>query len=631
MEKAKVLLVEGDSSSAMNDEKTLIRLGYDVFSIVDSGEIAIALLKNSKPDIILMDVQVKGNMDGIEAAEIIRSQFEIPIIFMAAQSDEKRVEKTTLTMPFGYVLKPIQEDDLKVKMEMARYVGSLEEKRKIAERALKKSEENLRLFLDHSTVVTLVAIDTHIVYANKIALQKTEYTEAEILKLTIMDLTAPFEVDTTVSRWNRRDGDTNPDKTFVMAAYTKSKQIKWARVFFIKLIWEDKPAYMYFLTDITESRLAEQALKESEEKFRSVVENMTEGVVISQNMIPTYVNNIVCDVSGYSESELLGEPISKLFTEKSKLTVLDGIKKIVQGESVIYEVEVVKKNGIHIDVLLSSIPIIKNGKYEKTISILTDITPLKQNERLLELKVKERTKELTIAIEEAEQANKLKSEFMGNISHELRTPMHAILSYSQFGVEKFDKKNSETLIGFFKNINISGNRLLNLLNDLLDLSKLQTDNVQYEKDYWNIKSVFDNLIVEYDLFAMEKSITWKVQDINSVTVMFDLNKIGQVVSNLYANATRYADVNSVINISFETLTDRFIATVMNDGVSIPADELELIFDPFIQGSKTKTGAGGTGLGLPICKKIVEDHGGKIWAEYNPTGATFKFYLPTKTN
>ena len=115
--------------------------------------------------------------------------------------------------------------------------------------------------------------------------------------------------------------------------------------------------------------------------------------------------------------------------------------------------------------------------------------------------------------------------------------------------------------------------------------------------------------------------------IEKVNLLFDIDRFKQVVSNLFSNAIRYSDPNSVIKVFFEETSDKFFVTVQDEGVFIPTDELESIFDPFIQSSTTKTGAGGTGLGLPISKKIIEDHGGKIWAEDNPEGATIKFFLP----
>ena len=132
---------------------------------------------------------------------------------------------------------------------------------------------------------------------------------------------------------------------------------------------------------------------------------------------------------------------------------------------------------------------------------------------------------------------------------------------------------------------------------------------------------------EFAILADEKKLSWKIQEIGKVNILFDVDRIKQVISNLYSNAIKYSDENSVIEVAFEDHSDKIIIAVKNQGFSIPTNELESVFDPFIQSSATKTGAGGTGLGLAICGQIIKDHGGKIWTEANPNGATFKFYLP----
>ncbi len=137
MEKAKILIVEDEAIIAMEMESSLQSLGYEVTSIVDTGEKAIQKAEIDKPDLILMDIRIKGEMDGIDAAEEIRNEFGIPIIFSTAYLDEERIERAKITMPFGYILKPIQERDLKVTIEMALYVNEVDKERR---RFVKRTE-----------------------------------------------------------------------------------------------------------------------------------------------------------------------------------------------------------------------------------------------------------------------------------------------------------------------------------------------------------------------------------------------------------------------------------------------------------------------------------------------------------
>ncbi|MBT6498340.1 MAG: response regulator, partial [Deltaproteobacteria bacterium] len=144
MEKTKILIVEDETITAMEIESQLQGLGYEITSIVDTGEKAIQKAEEDKPDLILMDIRIKGEMDGIDTAEEIRNKFGIPVIFSTAYLDEERIERAKITMPFGYVLKPIQERDLKVTIEMALYVTKVDTERKKAEQKIQNSEKEYR-------------------------------------------------------------------------------------------------------------------------------------------------------------------------------------------------------------------------------------------------------------------------------------------------------------------------------------------------------------------------------------------------------------------------------------------------------------------------------------------------------
>ena len=257
----------------------------------------------------------------------------------------------------------------------------------------------------------------------------------------------------------------------------------------------------------------------------------------------------------------------------------------------------------------------------------------------LEKRVEERTQELRIAKELAEVANTAKSEFLANISHELRNPMHHILSYSKYGVEKFNKVSQEKLLHYIKQIRKSGERLMFLLNDLLDLSKMEAGRMSYKMEEKNIWQIIKDSKTEFSSIIQEKELSLKLDfPETAALVECDGYKIGQVMHNLLSNAVRYSADRTTILIS---LRNELIKTgehhkqgvkiaVSDQGVGSPEDELESVFDKFTQSSKTKTGAGGTGLGLAICHEIISAHHGKIWAQNNSeSGATFSFFLPYK--
>jgi len=239
---------------------------------------------------------------------------------------------------------------------------------------------------------------------------------------------------------------------------------------------------------------------------------------------------------------------------------------------------------------------------------------------------------------EADDANLAKSEFLANMSHELRTPMHAILSFSTFGEEKINTANHEKLKQYFSNIRTSGERLLNLLNDILDLSKLEAKHTEFNLNTSDLNAAVEIAAMEVSGLAHNKSLQMEVIPPSIPTMMeFDHDKILQVIRNLLSNAIKFTPEHGTINISFSTATltsksgserAAIRVNVTDQGIGIPEDELEEVFNKFVQSSKTKTGGGGTGLGLAISKEIIEGHHGIIWAKNNPNGgATFSFILP----
>lgn len=658
MSKARILIVEDEAIIAMQTESSLEYLGYEVTSIVDSGEKAIRKAKEDAPDLILMDIRIKGEIDGIETAEVIRARFDIPIVFLTAHIDDDRLKRAKLMMPFGYIVKPVHEENLKVALEMALYVHSIDTRRKAAEKTLKISEARFReLFNEMKDGVAVYQCinngeDFLILDVNKAAEKIENISKEDIIGKSVCDV-FPGAAEFGLLEVFRRVWRTGKPEDHPVKLYKDSRIQSWRDNHVYKL---PSGEIVAIYRDVTKTRIAEEELKQTKARLEMILKTMQSGIMVidAETRTIVQINPAAVSMMQARQEEIVGKVCHEFVCPNTRgaCPVLDEGREVDNSERFL-----LKKNGTKVSILKTVKSSLIDGR-KCLIESFVDISNLKQAEEnlqkvneSLEKMVEERTYDLfnanlylQKAKEEAEHANSAKSEFLANISHELRTPMHHILNYSKFGVEKIDKVNNEKLLHYFSQIWTTGIRLMALLNDLLDLSKLESGTMSYDIQPADIRSIIETVAAEFSTTARHNNIIFEMEfHDGSDLIECDADKTGQVIRNLLSNALKFTPSGGKVKIRTDLRHLRFgkretdnytlpgiCISVEDEGIGIPVEELESIFDKFIQSSKTKTKSGGTGLGLSICKEIVSAHGGAIWAENRPEkGARFSFTLPQK--
>jgi signal transduction histidine kinase len=270
-----------------------------------------------------------------------------------------------------------------------------------------------------------------------------------------------------------------------------------------------------------------------------------------------------------------------------------------------------------------------NSFNEMVTSLQENEAALQRHAEELERRVKERTQELQTANLELEAASRHKSQFLASMSHELRTPLNAILGYTELIVDQIYGEVPERIRDVLERVDKSGRHLLGLINDVLDLSKIEAGELTLSLSDYSMKEVVQTVITAVESLAAEKKLALKIAVAPDLSPgRGDERRIVQVLLNLVGNAIKFTEVGEV-RIQAQAADGAFLVSVSDTGSGIALGDQQKIFEEFqqIDDSATKT-KGGTGLGLAIAKRIVEMHGGRIWVESTPgQGSTFWFTVP----
>ncbi len=497
--------------------------------------------------------------------------------------------------------------------------------RKKAEEAIRASEERFRSIFERGNFgLTLADRNFKFINANPAFCKMIGYSVEELTKMSFADITPKERVDidkeNVIALSQDRLMEYKTEKQYVR----KDGRLFWGSL--VSTAVHDKEGeiiiYIAMVLDITEQKRAEEALKISEEKYRSIVETTSEWIwELDLEGNHTYCNRSVEEILGYPVEKFMQNNTFDLIDAEDRETSRQKLSEHIRSKSGWrnWIIRWKHKNGSLRYLESNADPIFnQEGNVIGFRGVDRDITERKQAEE-----------ELQKAKEKAEESDRLKTSFLANMSHEIRTPMNGILGFTELlkDPDLTGKEQSK----YIEVIQHSGERMLSIINDLIDISKIEAGQVELTIIPTSINKMLDALY-EFFLPEAEKKnlnliLKKELTDSRSI-IETDEIKLNQIFTNLIKNALKYTDSGQII-LGYRVQNDSIIFYIQDSGIGIKPEYHKIIFERFLQGEiNSERPIEGSGLGLSISKAFVEMLGGKIWVESElGKGSIFYVSLP----
>ena len=439
-----------------------------------------------------------------------------------------------------------------------------------------------------------------------------------------------------LEKWGCLSGETLPENWQKLVADVFASGVEWEtgvehdnRTFLLTFIPASGTDYLnIFGRDITMHKQAEEALKKSEANYRILYETMTQGIVY-QNADGKIIsaNSSAGNILGLTLEQMQGltsmdhswksiHEDGSAFpgeTHPSIVALKTGkaVKNVVMG---VFNPQKEAYHWLNID----AVPEFHAGEKQpyQVYTVFTDITERKQ--------VEKQSQELEVL----KEVDRLRTELLANVSHELRTPLAVIKGFAATLLRRDVQWDDSQKQNFLETIDHESDHLTRLINDLLYMSRIDAGELRPDKKKIAVAGLINSLMPSLQTLTAKHKLAVVIAD-DLPPVFVDEMEIGQVMINLVENATKFSDPDTEIKIQARKTDHQVVISVIDHGIGIPSDQLDKIFSRFYQvGNAVKGKSKGTGLGLPICRGVIEGNGGKIWVEsVVDKGSTFYFSLP----
>jgi PAS domain S-box-containing protein len=395
------------------------------------------------------------------------------------------------------------------------------------------------------------------------------------------------------------------------------------------------------LQDIEKQKRTEAALHETEQNFYAIVESMRADAYFESDRAGTitYANRAFCEVIGHPREEIVGTHFRKLLPPHSADALARYFRSAYEGQPPRQPLEYEFRRGdgsVGVGEVTISLVQMKGGQPVGARGIVRDVTQRKRAEEALQK-----------AKEAAEEASQAKSTFLTNVSHEMRTPLTSVLGFAKMiqkrmaeqiipYVDVRDSKTERAVDQVQENLDVvvaEGERLTALINDILDIAKIESKQVEWQRQPVAVAELVERARAAVAVSSEQKGLrlTTDVEP-DLPKLMGDPERLSQALVSLLSNAVKFTASGGSIACTARRAGHELVVSVVDSGIGIAPADQQKIFEHFVQVGDTLIGKpAGTGLGLPICKRIVEHHGGRIWVESEVgKGSTFAFALPIST-
>jgi len=375
------------------------------------------------------------------------------------------------------------------------------------------------------------------------------------------------------------------------------------------------------MRDITERRLMEQTLRESESRYSALVEQSNEGVLIIQDRQYKFANRTLSEITGYQVDEITGTQMPFGVIEEDRQIAEKGYRERLSGRTglKVYELRVRRKDGREIDAELTAGTIIFEGQSAQLVTV-RDITERKKTQSKLEQLYNQ---EIRLRNSLQEEIDK-RSRYTRALVHELKTPLTAILASGEILEMEIKDRIQAALV---KNIRRASFNLEQRINELIELARGEVGMLKINAVPMDLGELAREVVSEMKPVARAKGLDMELIVDEGPRVLGDSNRLKQVLNNLIGNSLKYT-LSGKIEIRIKPSGEDFMMVEVQDtGTGITPEVMKHLFDPYLRKVNEGKDSGGLGIGLLLSKMFIDLHGGKIWAESGSSGSTFKFTVP----